>query len=388
MLRLPEGTQGALQETGSGRIHAQQQDAFSTKGQMTGDNAPLWLARFGDPAGENPRASAARLDLPMSEAVVAEIVSQAGAHGVIMAVARNLAAIAHGDAHGLGNAPGEDAQEAVRALIATLQTSYRAQAARNMALDQLGGQIQTALAAAGLPAVIVKGPDFARNVYGGLSSRAFTDIDILAAPGAATAVAQTVERLGFEPVEPSDKRAAYTERQYWREKGAGSHDLVEVHTDMVHAPKLRHALSMGYEDYAGPAAGGITMASRLVLAGLHGATSHLFDRLQNIVDMMMIARAGVDGRELAERARRSGAETPVRTGLSIAHAIFGCEACRALLSAVDARSTDMLARLLVSPHCVLHAQSSHRARHSWRRQAYRWLLARQAPIAAHRNAAD
>jgi hypothetical protein len=100
-----------------------------------------------------------------------------------------------------------------------------------------------------------------------------------------------------------------------------------------------------------------------------------------VVDILMIVRAGVNKNELAERVQRAGAETPVRTGLRLAQALFGNEACGDLLENVHPRSGDAMAAWLVNGRTVVLAQSNLRSRYSWRRQFYRWML-RQSPLSA------
>lgn len=339
-----------------------------------------WLASFGDAGPNGAHTRPAAISAARADAQIEAILAQAQAHGVLMALARKAPAAAARAPRDLFTGTREQAEEAAALLAQRAQEAYLPHLARNMKLDNLAKQIDLSIARAGLPAVIIKGPDFANAAYGGIQARSFSDIDILAAPHAAAAVGDHILDLGFSAVEPPQSRQAYAERQFVLEDAQGNVQLIEVHTDLVHAPKLRRSMSLTYADYADPANGGVTMASRLVLAALHGATSHLFDQLRYVVDMAMIARAGVDRRELAERAARSGAQTPLRTGLALAATILGCREAALLRRHIKPRPADPLAQALIRPAGLFLAQTSARGRASWRRQAYRWLLDRQAPL--------
>ncbi len=127
---------------------------------------------------------------------------------------------------------------------------------------------------------------------------------------------------------------------------------------MVHDPKLRRRMTLTYAQYAEPDLGGITNAGRLIVAALHGAASHLFGRLQYVVDGMMVARAGVDIEELRARAAASGALLPLSTMLRLAGQIYGCEGSIRLLAGLGKAPLPLVDSLLISPGMVLAAKKS------------------------------
>lgn len=339
-----------------------------------------WLASFGDAGPNGAHTRPAAISAARADAQIEAILAQAQAHGVLMALARKAPAAAARAPRDLFTGTREQAEEAAALLAQRAQEAYLPHLARNMKLDNLAKQIDLSIARAGLPAVIIKGPDFANAAYGGIQARSFSDIDILAAPHAAAAVGDHILDLGFSAVEPPQRRQAYAERQFVLEDAQGNVQLIEVHTDLVHAPKLRRSMSLTYADYADPANGGVTMASRLVLAALHGATSHLFDQLRYVVDMAMIARAGVDRRELARESRAqrrantaSHRPHPGRNDTGMPRGSAVAPAHQTAPGRSAGTSADTAAGLFL-------AQTSARGRASWRRQAYRWLLDRQAPL--------
>ncbi|PWV99902.1 putative nucleotidyltransferase-like protein [Hoeflea marina] len=332
-----------------------------------------WLARLSDPGGLNRRSSPPAFDAG-DEAQWLRLLDEAGSHNVRPAVVRNLGVE-------LRESPGSfirgtDAETAgpIRALMASANDLRLQDVSRAVLLASVARQILQAIDRAGLPATLVKGVDFAEKAYGGLHMRSFSDIDLLVRPEAEADLGEVLRALGLEAHEPPGKRIDYTERQWTRSHQHGGLLLVEVHTDVVHAPELRARQTLTYDLYADPAAGGITPAGRMVLAGLHGATSHLFGRLQYVVDGLMIARMGVDADELRVRAERSGALLPVATMLRLAAELYGCGSSRGLLDALGPVAWARLERRLISAPMVMSAKSVHRWRLLPQRYLYRRLL--------------
>jgi hypothetical protein len=226
----------------------------------------------------------------------------------------------------------------------------------------------------GLPAILVKGADFAVEAYGGLQARTFSDVDILVRPGAEADLGRVLADLGYAEHRPKASREAHTERKWTRADAHGGSILVEVHTDLVHAPELRARQTLTYDLHAGAAAGGVTPAARLVLAALHGATSHLFGRLQYVVDGLMVARSGVDVSELRERAIRSGALLPMLTMLRLASEIFAFEEGPELIAALSPVRFAGLERRLITASGVLGGKAAGRWMLLPQRHLYRRLL--------------
>src|SRR5262249_47562815 len=137
-------------------------------------------------------------------------------------------------------------------------------------------------AAADLPVAIVKGPVFAGRIYPAPSFRPFTDIDLLVDP---RAVAQLSELLDAEGFTIAEHDRSHRERKWLHRENDAL--MIEVQTDLVHAPSLSHALSLTYDDIAGIAG---TPAAQLIIAVIHGSLGGHFDRLRHIVDICQAAR--------------------------------------------------------------------------------------------------
>lgn len=328
-----------------------------------------WLARLSDPGGLNTNWPA--LPLPADDRRALEVLLyEAVRHNVHLAVFSNLLKVL---------------REEPRAFLAGTQVEAAAtdlyERVRDQRSDFIAPTMQIAAVArslrdslSGFPAIIVKGIDFAENAYGGVHLRSFGDVDILVRANAADALGELLRRSGFVPHGHERHADDYAERQWINgAPGATGTILVEVHTDLVHTPELRRRLSLTYDRHVIDG-GNVTPAARLVLAALHGATSHLFGRLQYVVDGLTIARTAVDLGELRERAESSGAALPVFTMLRLAGEIYGCAKSAALAAKMEPRGMARLERRLITAPMVLAAKSPGRWRLLAQRHIYRRLL--------------
>lgn len=329
-----------------------------------------WLARLSDPAGLNGHWPAVPLPADDGRAIDA-LLHEAVRHNVHLAVYSNLLRLLRDDPAALLSGAGR--QTAAAALTDRVRAARSGIIAPTMQVAAVARAIRQDLA--GFPAVIVKGIDFAENAYGGVHLRSFGDVDILVRADAADALGALLGQRGFVPYGHERHAADYAERQ-WINGAPGASDtvLVEVHTDLVHTPELRRRLSLTYDLHVGRNGSGVTPAARLVLAALHGATSHLFGRLQYVVDGLMVARSGVDPDELAERAGASGAALPVHTMLRLASELYGCRTSAALAATLAPKGAARLERRLITAPMVLAAKSPNRWRLLAQRHVYRRLL--------------
>lgn len=329
-----------------------------------------WLARLSDPGGLNGYRSARPLPAGDARAIDA-LLYEAVRHNVHLAVYSNLLRLLREDPAALLAGAGREA------VASALSERVRAERSEIIAPTMQVAAVARALRQdlAGFPAVVVKGIDFAENAYGGVHLRSFGDVDILVRGDAVDALGALLGQRGFVPHGHERHAADYAERQWINgAPGATGTVLVEVHTDLVHTPELRRRLSLTYDQHAGKEGRGVTPAARLVLAALHGATSHLFGRLQYVVDGLMVARSGVDKDELAERARASGAALPVYTMLRLAGELYGCPKSAALAATMVPFGFARLERRLITAPMVLAAKSPNRWRLLAQRHVYRRLL--------------
>jgi putative nucleotidyltransferase-like protein len=332
-----------------------------------------WLARLSDPAGLNPNW------LPQAFAIeemaqLNDLLDEAGRHNIRPVLVRNLGLVVRSAPDTLIAGAPAAIESATSALLAHANELRLLDVARAVVLADVAHDLLNLAARAGLPVALAKGADFAEAAYGGLHNRTFTDIDLLVRPDAEAAVGDILAGLGFMSQEPPLKHASRTERKWTKPHPHAGTILVEVHTDMVHTPELRRHMSLTYDAYADPAKGGVTPAARLIMAALHGATSHLFARLQYVVDGLMIARLGVDAEELAERAKLSGARLPLATNLRLAAEIYGCPHSRELFDTLQPVPWSRVERRIMTAAMVISSKGPQRWRLLPRRYLYRGLL--------------
>lgn len=296
-----------------------------------------------------------------------------GRHNVHLLAWKNLISLLGENPDGFFKGSPDGITLAAKKLQGRLREKRLHEVAHNMALAATARQVMAKLH--GLNASLIKGVDFAEIAYGGIENRKFSDIDILVTPEDESSVGLVLSESGFRFVEPKGKKINQSERQWVLESGSGPAFLAEIHTDLVHDPKLRRKMSLNQQLYAAPENGGVTNASRLILAALHGATSHLFGRLQYVLDGMKIAKAGVDANELQQRARQTGSILPVATMLRLAADIYQCDASRELSGALANARHASLERQLITPGMVLSAKNEDRWRYLPQRYLYRAMLA-------------
>ena len=327
-----------------------------------------WLARLSDPDG------VANHVLPaLAREQIDPLINLAIRHNVHLAVLRNLIDLAKSGTW-QSSGRGEGGAAASAELLQSLGGRGFAEVASNTVIASAAREVMATMD--GLPLALVKGLDFAEGAYRGIDRRKFSDVDLLIDPSCETEVNARLAGLGYVLFEPKGKKIEQSERQ-WTRRGANTGlSLVEIHTDLVHDPKLRRKMTLTHDLYASADRGGVSNTARLLVAAVHGAASHLFGRLQYVVDGMMIARAGVDANELRTRTRETGALLPLATMLRLADDIYGCEASATLLTNLGKTPAADLDRLLISPSMVLAAKNRDRWRYLPQRHLYRMLLTR------------
>jgi hypothetical protein len=328
-----------------------------------------WLARLSDPNGVTDVRLPAMLPDQIDTLIDLSI-----RHNVHLAVLRNLVDLAKSGTLQFKSPAGGPALTPADLPLQHLRDRRFAEVAGNTVIANAARLVMANMQ--GLPLALVKGLDFAENAYKGVDRRKFSDVDLLIDPSCEAEVNTRLAALGYTLFEPKGKKIEQSERQ-WTKRGANTGlSLVEIHTDLVHDPKLRGRMTLTFDLYASPDRGGVSNAARLLVAAVHGAASHLFGRLQYVVDGMMIARAGVDATELRARTQQTGALLPLATMLRLAVEIYDCKACAALLADLGKTPAPRLDRLLISPAMVLAAKNRDRWRYLPQRHLYRMLLKR------------
>ena len=316
-----------------------------------------WLIHCADPV-QPLTAPPQRSLCPQAARALAQ---QADMHGIVGSLLRHFPPFQR-----------DDATFAAARSDATVR--HRSAVAYSLMLRTHGEAIMDAASATGLPLVMMKGPVFARTIYPSPNLRTFTDIDLLIAPQAEPRLAQILDQHGF--------RLAHYDRdpvrQEWKWiKRDNDALMIEVHTNMVHHPELRAAMSVTFEDLAGIAE---TPAALLTVALIHGAL-HRFERLRQIVDICQAARqvrtTEEEGR-FEHLVHRTGSRFAAIAGLDLAYRVLNEPHCRKLADGLGPMPLARLMPLLIGRSVVTSTMSQARFFHSWRRQAFRALLKRPA----------
>lgn len=335
-------------------------------------NASAWLAVLSDPLSRHPTPDRrlAAIELP-------HLIAAASAHGVMPAVARNLRALS---AAGRGTTLIDSvaAQNIVETFSGDLDRRLLALVGQNLLLAHHGARIAAAIARDGIPASIVKGPAFSRRLYPRSADRSFTDIDVLVSPASLAASFAILERLGFVMAPGNNRGRDYGEYK-WLLPG-NELILIEVQTNLIHSPHLGTGIRLQHADLLAAGGGDAEDATALLLvAAVHGAAGHQFERLQPAVDVLQAARgvAGpIDRHRLARVSHATGSTAALQTALDLTADLFNEPAARELAGSLSPTPWRRLRRNLVSPTVTLRAQSRFAGRDSWRRRALREVIRR------------
>jgi hypothetical protein len=323
--------------------------------------------------------------------------------------------------------------------------------------------VANAFAARRIPALVLKGAEFADRLYPRPDLRPFGDIDLLVPSDAVERAAAALVESGYaETPTPMKHAAGYAERTY-RLQGPGAPTphaghaaqaipaaqgtpaapglaanagAVELHWNLVNSPTLRRGLSVAFEDLVqsegrtlapgesplgttpggrptlapdkgpegatsdAPAAMGnrqwamgngqfrLDASAMLLVAAVHAAASHAFDRLGPLCDIRQLVRGAagpVEVERLRELIDRTGAGLAVATALELTGRIFGDEGPRAMVAALGLPRPRLLCSVLLTKGVVLRG---HCPLDSFRRQAFRVLLSRRKVSTDYADFAD
>lgn len=216
--------------------------------------------------------------------------------------------------------------------LAELRRQWRAAAALGVRLDAAISALLPALAARGVPALVLKGAVLAR-LYPSPSLRPRSDVDLLVEPRHWPAAHEVLNGLGFELMEPDHvTRPALSgvqapeDRQYVRSDGA----MVELHAEYLStglrrredAAVWRRARAVGVEGRAIPT---LAPGDTFLQMTAH-MQRHAYTRLAWFYDLALLLRAEGDRMAwgaIASRAERSGVKAAAWFGLCFAEDLFG-----------------------------------------------------------------
>jgi hypothetical protein len=231
------------------------------------------------------------------------------------------------------------------ALLAASRPRILHQAGLALMLRAASGALVRALAAARVPATVLKGTDFADRLYPVAALRPQRDVDLLVPRDALATAEAVLGGLGYAavPDPPRKYKDGYGQR-IWRRDDAGA--VVELHWNLVNSPAVRRGISVLYEDLTFEPAvmpgslPRLTAASCVLLAAVHGATSHSFERLQLLCDIRQLARGAagpIDTAWLADAASRTGSLSALGVALRLTAQTLRCPSCSVLCQSLGPR---------------------------------------------------
>lgn len=336
--------------------------------------AEHWLLTLADPERKRLEWPTKRLDVRG----LFLLCSLAEWHGVLPNVASQIERL-------LAENPGQllDDTTAVSKVLPHLEPLRRRLAERSAMSLFLGAEARRLvreLEGQGVKTIVLKGLDFARRLYAQPVLRPFVDVDLLIHEKDWESVSLTMARLGFLPQEVKLKHASgYSERTWEHPAMPGA--MIEVHDNLVNSPTVRRGVSVrleevpletGADEFFQP-----TPAGLLLIAAVHGAASHSFDKLQHLCDLAQIARgrAGkINEVELRTVAAKTGASFCLAAGLDLTARTFNDAPSAELLARLDFRWPRRFTRWLITPNLVVRSQGPRRRAGSWRRQLLRQML--------------
>jgi len=333
-----------------------------------------WLLALADP--ENPGRKLPRQKLAQDE--ILPMCLHAELHGVLPAVLKNVDRLLRNEAGTLLLEPGFNS-EAITA-IQPLQSRLAEKTAIALFLGAESRRISAAIQANGAVTITLKGADFAERLYTPPAFRLFGDLDLLARVDDWDCVSGVMSRLGYVRQELSMKYASGYSEETWQHPAMPGAS-VEVHDNLVNSPTLRRGVSVKFEDL--PLERNIegqlrpTPAGLLIIAAVHAAASHSFDKLQHLCDIAQIVRGragAIDESSLRECLSKTGAGFSVALGLDLVERAFGETAAADLLARLKYHWPKRLMRLLITPALIARSQGKRRRNVSWRRQTLRQML--------------
>ena len=331
-------------------------------------NATRWLRHVA-----NPHRARGELAPPLEPSDLADALYAAELHGILP-----VALLVANDAARVAFRPGDTAQCKIKS--STLNSAWQKrlhQTGFELLLKHHGERALSAVAAVGVPAIIVKGPVCARRLYTEPALRMYTDIDILIPLDTREKVSAIMRNLGFELHNPAYRAS----KEYFEDKWLivdQANVNIEVHSDLVHNPQSRRAFSIVYDDVIAAGDGDPEDATALLfVVAAHGAIGHQFDRLQHLVDVALAARGAageIDVGRLAHVAQRCGVKTAVYAALRVAGDVLGEPACHELARRLAPTELDVMAARLINLPTVMNARSQGRSKNSWRRKLFRQAI--------------
>ena len=332
--------------------------------------ANKWLIILSCPECSSTNFPSKKLTLYQLE----ELVESADWHGVLPCVVNNLyKSVEESSWHRIINC--KELSEVLKIITNKALSNLRKRAAIKMLLNLHEKQITEEFKRREIPYMVIKGTQFAKRLYKSDSLRFSSDVDVLIPKKVLIDAADVMLSLGYEPEETDMKYSSdYGQTGWLRKNQPGG--KIEVHWNLVNSPKIRQGVSVTYEQLRLNGNGQVTPASILLIASVHAATSHCFDRLGLLVDILQSVRgiAGeIDLDCLKDTVKRTGATRLMSVAFSLTEKIFKEPLCRKLRKRMGIPCM-FLENIILSPSMVMRG---HCGIDSPRRKLFREMLKRR-----------
>lgn len=193
-------------------------------------------------------------------------------------------------------------------------------------------RIGTALSAAGVDWIVVKGPALALLAYGDIAAKAAHDLDLLIAPDARAAAFAAMRALGYRSIDGQDRATPGTLDHVLKDSGWQHPEkrvMVELHSRLFANRALVPAIGLSSPREAVAFGGGLTLPTLarpdlIVYLAVHGANTN-WHRLKWIADFNALARAtsAADLASAARLAQALGAGDVLDSALALSARLFG-----------------------------------------------------------------
>jgi len=270
---------------------------------------------------------------------------------------------------------GTEPSKVLSDIVSKALANFRKRAALKMLLNIQEKQITEEFKRREIHYMIIKGTQFATRLYETDSLRLSIDIDIFVPKRVLADVAEVMSSLGYETENRQMKYCSnYGQGGWQRNNQPGGR--VEVHWNLVNSPTIRRGVSVTYEKLQLDDAGRASPASILLIAAVHAATSHCFDRLCLLVDILQSVRgiAGeIDECWLRDAVKQTGAARPLSVALNLVEKLFEEPLCGELRRRLGI-DCFFIENIMLSAGMILRR---HHKMDSLRRAIFREMLKRK-----------
>ena len=332
-------------------------------------HSPLyaWLLCLSDPDG----FQAALPKRPLGINALRQLFCLAKKHAVLPAVITNTQNIVtkHGIASFTTGSPAE-----FQSLLQKAEREWRRRIAFCLVLRRQADEIRQAFTRQSIPVILLKGADFADRLYRSPSFRIFTDIDLLLPHSAITEAGSVMKEIGYS-CRPARRKYASEYGQTAWQRDSASGGTVEIHWNLVNSPTVRRAVSVHFEDiqidHSVPRRP--TAAALLLIAAVHAATGHAFDRLLLLCDIRQICRGAagpIDLEYFSGIIQKTGSARSVASALHLSGRTLPEATCQQIARQLQLPDYPTMNRM-ISPALVLRKRKGI---DDWRRKIYREML--------------